>query len=488
MNTLIRRVSNEGHTGSPPPQSPVGSGGTGNDPFAQQFADEIIASQSKEALDNTRRNSETASTPAPPAATLVLNPFQMTLATMEPAKGKDEVQKKREENSLVTSAGEQRRGTEFDVDSFTKMLMTGAAPPVALSHSRPSEIQGTEQVGAEEPWKGRKASNQSSGPNPSTSQPSSTSLAELPSTSSDDEAGRSDTRNTGPTSALFRARSPPPPPRHKHGKSVQESGPQTVSFADFDAISTNPQHPPIDRQIPSSGSMPSSRQASGSSTTGGTQDAASNRSSESVKRLRAPPPIPTARRTGSVKSQHSQDLETSSISSGQLHSPGLEPPPSPGLSKASRAPPPPPSRRAGNRTSLLPDQISASEMMAIDSENASLAGESIMSTDSSSVRQSRATAVLGSRGSSGSIPTTSQMPPAPPPPRRRRGSSKSSVEGPMSGDDPRSSQDGARRASGLSQVAESGTDSKAQADILADLSAFQAEVDALRAASLRKAG
>ena len=471
-DTLIRRVSNEGHTGSPPPQSPVEGVGNPQDPFDSQFANEIIASQSQEAIDNTRRNSTTTtSDAAPPAEAVVLNPFQSTLATIEPSKAKDEVQKKKEANA--SDAQKLGPGPAFDVDSFTQMLMTGRAPPIALS--RGQDAQATRESPSNDTSQIRdgKESAASTVVNTSGSAPISTSYADLSSASSEDDSSQEEKHTpTAPPAS----KAPPPVPKHRHGRSIQESGPQTVSFANFETA------PGSARKVLGESDASITRQASGSSDTA---EPIVNRGLDSSKRARLPPPLPTTRRSNSTRSKEAHDGETSSIGSNQPHSPTNDAPLSPPLSKSHRAPPPPPSRRVPQGSKPAGDQ-SSSDMTSTNSENTSLAGDSIMSADSSSLRQTAAVPISGSRHSSGSAPTATTFPP-PPPPRRRRGSSKSSAEVPYTGENRRTSQESSRNFSGLSQVSETGVVAKPTKDILADLNAFQAEVEALKEQSLRRA-
>ncbi|KAL9050885.1 MAG: hypothetical protein Q9162_006360 [Coniocarpon cinnabarinum] len=481
-DSLIRKVSNEGHAGSPPPQSPIEVPNRSSDPFSQQFANEIIESQSEEALDNARRNSATVNTPPPAVASaVVLNPFQSTLASMEPGKAKDEVQKKKE--SQAPDATISSSNHTLDVDSFTKMLMTGAEPPVPVNKGQSHETDRAAHANGE-----MRERNEGERPM-STARPSdppanSSSYDDLSSASSGDGEGKPKAR---PVAAP--AKVPPPVPRHRHGKSVQEQGPQTVSFADFGKASA-PSDTPASRQTSSDTSPRSIRQASASSETQKNQRQTTNSPAEGTQRSRPPPPIPGTRRSNSIKSQKSESAETARINNTQ---PGLseaDPPPSPGLTKSQRAPPPPPSRRTtDNRPHTAADASSTVEVASLNSDNASLAGESYLSTDSSSIRQAANLTTSGSRTSSGSIPTSAQMPP-PPPPRRRRGSSKSSAEIPLS-ENRRTSHESGRSAAGLAQLSEfrneSQSTSKPPEDIMADLSAFQAEVEALRAQSLRRA-
>ena len=462
--TLIRKVSYEGHTGSPPPQSPVEGSDPQHDPFTQRFADELLAQQSREVIANTRRNSETATVPPPAAASDILNPFEKTLATLDP---KHDALDQGNKTVDAKGAGAERSTSSdkpsFDVDSFTKMMSTGAAPPPAAKPTS-SNIKDVDERGAQ--LRDDRDSTMSSNTFPSTSEPSSTSYADLSSATSEDES-----ENEASKKAMS-ARQPPPPPRHKHGKNVEPSGPQTVTFADFDMEAG---------QVGSTLSRSSTRELP---TRTPSASYNSGTTPKTVQQARTPPPPPLARRTSLLRSKSPRDSETSSINSIQPQSPGHEPP-SPGLPKSTKAPPPPPSRRGGARASLPPDQLSTADIMSINSDSNSLAEESI-STNSSSLRPAGAGPQSASRTSSGSVPTTSTMPP-PPPPRRHRGSSKSSMEAPSSNENRRTSHEGSRRASGLSQVSEADSTPKPTKDILADLSAFQAEVDALRAESLRRA-
>lgn len=488
-DTLIRRVSNEGHTGSPPPQSPAEGSETQDDPFNQRFAAEMLAQQSKEVIDNTRRNSENATMSPPSTAASVLNPFQRTLASMEPQDSDQHSKKKGSDASARDiETPTSNKPSAFDVDSFTKMMTTGAAPPRVMN--KPKTVGHQEKAyQRSNDSKDEGVFSASTKPQPSAPDADFTSYADLSSATSDDDDDDDDESdgNMSYKERLSRSsasvKQPPPLPRHRHGKSVQNSEPRTASFTGFDEVSASQLPSEVNHVESVRGASFSSQSMDSSHVSGNPHQAVSNLV-EKPKRTRAPPPIPTFRRSSSLRSKTGRDTDTSSISSNQPLSPGYGPS-SPGAAKHTKVPPPPPSRRGGQKPNIAADQLSTSEMTSLASENASLTGDSI-STDSSVLRVPAPGSVPGSRNSSGSAPTNSQMPP-PPPPRRRRGSSKSSVEAPMSGEHSRSSLEASRRVSGLSQVSELGREAKSTNNILADLSAFQAEVDALRAESLRRA-
>ena len=476
-DTLIRRVSNGGRTGSPPRRSLVDLSGLKDDPFlSREFAADILFQQSSEVIDNTRRNSETTAKSPSTAVTQALNPFHRTLANTEP-QNIAQTPKYNASDAQVqdritpTSEGQQR----FDVHSFTKMMSTGATPAVNLHKSEGyAESQNESSQRAAYPKEEERSAIPSSS-HPSGSDPSSGSYAELSSATSDNGSDRGDNIGERNLKNVSSFKQPPPPPKHRHGRSTQLTEPQTVSFNDFDSSTTSrstSDYPFTGRDAQRS----SSRQVVDLSakSTRMTPDG-----TEKSKQSSGPPPIPISRRSGSVRSKSGQDTETSSINSNRPWSPE-DGPLSPGAAKSNKAPPPPPSRKAGQRISLPADHLSASELASLASGNAS-PGEDSLSTDSSAFRAVGSESIVGSRNSSGSMAPNSHMAP-PPPPRRRRGSSKSSME-----EGRRPSQESNRHVSGLSQVSEQETDSRPPLDVLADLSAFQAEVEALRAESLRRA-
>lgn len=393
---LIRRLSNEPRAGSPPPVLPVDGPpaavalGGGLDPLNPTFGAEV-APQDPQVLANTRRNSEggsmsppTAPSADPPVALAakVMNPFQKTLAHIEPRDSSDETAGGADDSSGATG----RAGAKaFDVDAFTNMLKTGQGAPPRVE-AQPAQ---------------------------------STNLDDLEDASSEEEdVALNKSHSSG-------SREAPPPPRHKYGKSIGgERAPQTVSFNDFE------------------------------------DDFQERKTSDSSdqSRRRMPPPPPAARRPAA-------DAPPGPASPGQA----------PSMAKTNKAPPPPPARRGGSRANTISENASA-EVGASDEVQDGAARRPLgMSHEASS----RSSSISEYRG--GSSTAAGQPPPPPPPTRRRRGSSKSSMENQAGASASASASRTGMPAGGAAAAGgnggEAGRDGR---DILADLSAFQAEVDALR--------
>lgn len=390
----------------------------------------------------------------------VANPFQKTLATIEPRGTQDEgVGQHKGEQGKNLGAGNvssNRPAGPFDVDSFTKMLMTGEGP------SQSSDVTDTKTEDMTVPDMGL-------------------------TTSSTSVAGRSAHDTSEETIPRTRP-AKPPLPKSRHGTAVNDSGPKTVPFDDFDVPNKEASTTTSDRSRDLSPHSIPRPMSSTTTASPGSQDKASLSGSNL---RRSAPPVPLARRNTGPQRPRSTD-----VTSPQPESP----PPSPGKapklgqqpSRASKPPPPPPTRRgASSRNSLPPDHIPVVDAPNQTLENASIADD-YTSLDSRSAKRS-----LNARPGSSRSSSISERAVAPPPPptRRQRGSSKSSVEPPSGSRSPsdtrrmsaefnkRGSLEISQRISSLSQVSEDGQGGSQQrqpSDVLADLSALQAEVEQLR--------
>lgn len=495
-----RRLS-DGKTGSPPPP-PVTV--TPED-VAATNATSTADPDLQRALLNTQRNSDGAEPLPPPGPTGVMrapyNPFARTLATSDAQLG-------------VQRATTEERGNErpaggppkMNVDMFKNILMTGSAspsPPVT-QHTQPQQPQDS-------------STDTSSVSRQSLFDPAHELHPESPRTSfdqqsisdKDEEEDNEHVSLMGPTTSRPEPEGPPPPPKHRHGKALGPKGPQTVSFADFnESIPAGWQQPPGVRTPPVNSPLqgilrPSTPRSPSSDLNkplpnkplppppeaqaapeAPAQPMANDKPETlpsvlqpeaSLPKKTPPPPPPTSRRQnqGQNRSRSGSNLTQNSIQEEDET-------PKP-VTKA--VPPPPPSRRAHQASAQPSPAVETppiTEPSSPVSENKPMPPpprRNPSKSGSSHIRSS-------SNASSHSIPRhEGGAPPPAPPPRRGAGTARSSM-----------SEHGYRRssvhsvgsdASSLRQIDE-GTHAEAppeqpERDIMADLAALQAEVDALRA-------
>ncbi|KAI9837843.1 MAG: hypothetical protein M1819_006777 [Sarea resinae] len=453
------------------------------------------------------------------------NPFENTLATLEqPRRGSSSAKEKRM-SAQVTSAGRPKQGPQrasLDVDAFKRLLLTGK--PVQPVHGTPATppTQINSQLGIL--GDNSSGTDTSSISRQSIFEPIAEAQADTPRTSheispSDDEQQRL----LGEASA-DKGRKKPPIPKLRHGKPIKGNIPQIVSFTDpaFDppsfeqSLSSNSRHTSstgsrrsrsdLNKPLPPPPLSTSSTLASEEGLAGDADEEGARLSSPtSARRKRAPTP-PLARR-------HSQ-LRNSKPPLSRSNSARLSPRPEEVASETSSdttigrpasmnkpPPPPPPSRRPGVDQSRSLSSVPTVSIMAVSSHTTSRTLDSYSGlskapapppartvSGSSTKRSTRASSVSSS--SSMTVP-----PPVPPP--RKRGSSKGSIDSPsmlssearrFSGESRRSSHDQSRRGSTFLQPGEQDTpfsespptEESEEKDVLADLSALQREVDALR--------
>lgn len=382
------------------------------------------------------------------------NPFDRTLATIEPEHDQLASKSEIEDDTFQSDSSSHHSQPFMDVDSFKRLLMTGksssstnAAPTHgAFSSSHISHSSGDGFI-------------------------------DTPSYHGDNDS--SDGRTPVQSSKARKQKLLPHAPAPQiHEKRTSTMGPQTVSFSDFEMTEEGSDHAPGHRAPEEAlhGLLPSVSPLSSPPTAEGARnDSCTNPSiiSHGVRdreaaapQRRVPPPVPLSRRMSGLKISKQEHFSTTYT---QPPSPGLRSPSLHSLETKPRAPPAPPARRTSARSRKASDQ---------SSEAASLVSEDSAQAEESPSR------IL-------SMPNRTSMPPPPPPPRRR-GSSKSSLDMSGSGasksresrnsnDFRRTSQDSVRRSFGLSQVHEAGADAtKPPSDILEDLARLQAEVDALR--------
>ncbi|KAK3054851.1 hypothetical protein LTR09_004009 [Extremus antarcticus] len=438
------------------------------------------------------------------------NPFARTLATSEAAFG---LQRSTDEG-VQQDGGEGRIGTRgvgrpaMDVDQFKNILMNGSAlPSISTPTNAPAPT----------------ARFQDSSSNTDASSASQQSLfdpyleihSETPRTSfdqmdspSDSEDGGEDD-NSGLMSGTTRSDdfAPPAPPKHSHGRPLTAvmaapKGPQTVSFDEFDdSISAGPKRQqslnvPTLHRSPSDLNKPlppppmldpgsprtaeplqletgglAAQESRDALFTAGVEDNAETKKAP-------PPPPPTSRRGQSTSSQgraRSTSDATEDFSRDDMNATQQEPismadePVSKTTAPAAAPPPPPPPSRKSKPPTQ--PQIAVVEAPSDTQLSAPSTAESakpmppppprrMASKAGNSVNRSTSTASHSSVQRKENT-SSNATPPAPPP---RRGK--------------RESMDIDRRSSGQSGVMS--PNKETERDVLADMSAFQAEIEALR--------
>ena len=428
------------------------------------------------------------------------NPFKKTLASLD-------IETRPSPPSHVNSTEAEPKTTRphYDVDGFKKLLLTGeksvstanAPVPPSVSFQTPAHV-GDNSSNTD-------ASSISRG---SIFEPLSAPLQESPRTShesllSDDERQRL-VESIPMASEKFK----PSTPRHRHGKLVKPNAPQTVSFEDptlsFSNSATSaivpvdPFIPPIpgnaDKPLPPL-PPPPNIQPSTQNPTGSTNDDIQGTflgsegpppSNTVLKRNPPPPPLsrrnsqPRATKVASgverstrITEEGTPEPEPESLSSSQ-----------PAPTTSLKGPPPPPPRRTGLiRGNSSSSSLSTGPSFTPLSDQSNAADVSTRSTKPGpAVLPNRSPSVSSAKRSNLIQPNAVSQFTAPLPPPRRRGSSQSSYTlSRLSGHyaERLRSDSGASSTSHLAMTPE-GTSGAETKDVMADLSALQRDVDALR--------
>ncbi|KXS95224.1 hypothetical protein AC578_1869 [Pseudocercospora eumusae] len=509
---FVYSPGNGGHSATRAPSPPPHTGPNTIEDSETESTSTADDSELESAAANAARNHAVNSRPdvGIGAMRAPYNPFARTLASNEAA-----LRLSRGEGEQLDGKGEnkEQRKPAMDVDMFKNILMTGGPVPAGLgSHTRQhdSSSNATDTSSVFDSAYGLHPESPTMG------------YDEYQSTSEDeDDHEKSHLMGAGRSDDL----APPAPPKPKRG-------PQTVSFADFDQSippnfqsagpSTQTQHitgilrtatpprpnsdlnkplppPPQAASEPPPPVVPAKDIPSPHSVTVAAPD------DSSLTPKKVPPPPPSSRRQ---PAGHGRARSVSNVSNNTLDSvasaPGsetssLQQKPEDTASKP--APPPPPHRR--NMFGLQPQANTppgTASPQQIDNKLAPTPpprrhGSKLGGSADSSRRMSDDSTTTRRTDSS---PAAGGAVPPPPPPRRERGSKRTSLDGPpaslsrrLSGDHHRgTSFDSERSASisSLQKVAEMGESAEhavsspdSSRDILADMAAFQAEIDALRA-------
>ncbi|KAI9816603.1 MAG: hypothetical protein M1827_001736 [Pycnora praestabilis] len=485
----------------------------------QPVEDELVR-DTEETAQGTTLSSSFPKIPKAPA-----NPFQSTLTTLEePYKGNAGEMDKTPtlRPTLAGRTGSSSAKGSLDVESFTRLLMTGKVnSPDTGDVSAGAAVQ--QHLHAGLPGDNSSSTDTSSISRQSIFEPTPDMRDETPRTSHDisplDEEQQRLVNDTLPSAA----RKKPPPPKRRHGKLIKSNIPQTVSFTDpavsTPLVETTSSTPPYQVRPISSNSMrsptdlnkplpppPLSTSPDAPPMPVRLVHAHPEESSSSPSQRRRPPTLPLARRHSQLRTSKPllpRNNSTKSFTPLEETSPNafISGPSEPQISPISKPPPPPRIRRQDLAQShslsdlpTLPDKVLASPSIPMDQDqDLAFAHPSPALPPPPTRTPSMSSVKPRSRSSPSSA--KAGMPPPPPPPRQR-GSSRSSVESnrPIfsqapnptrtSGELRRTSTESQRRPSGASPGRALGSaedrNEPAANDILADLSALQREVDELR--------
>ncbi|KAL1639481.1 hypothetical protein SLS58_007913 [Diplodia intermedia] len=133
-NNLARRLSAAHHAGSPPPS--VDTAGDPGD-IAHALSDDSTLDQDSPDDDAPLKP---ASGDTLPRFSGIPNPFERTLASIEPSTHQRDVESDKTDSSGEKRAGHKTKGS-MDVDSFKKLLMTGSADGTPSDGSTTTEAQ-----------------------------------------------------------------------------------------------------------------------------------------------------------------------------------------------------------------------------------------------------------------------------------------------------------------------------------------------------------
>ncbi|OJD34674.1 uncharacterized protein BKCO1_2100051 [Diplodia corticola] len=548
-SNLARRLAATHHAASPPPSTD-----TAGDPdaIAHELSDDSTVDQNSPDDDAPLKpaaSGQLSSRDTPPRSSGIPNPFERTLANIEPSTRQKDVESETTiaggEKTVDRPAGHRMKGS-MDVDSFKKLLMTGSADitPSGASTTAEAQPRANAHVGGDT----------SSGTDASSA--SRNSMYDSVLRAHDDsprssyertsfDGGNQDDQSTPVGTEQTRAKPKPPPPKHRHGKSITRA-PQTVSFSDFSPSLASPTtKPDTPKRTSSNGQKPlppRPRIPSGQKQKDlpspslpppelvPAKDAAESpifsdevaENSPPVKtpeppapQRRKPPTPPLARRQSQLKSSGSLSRSNSAAKRpSQPETPLSSTEQVPAASATSstsfnKPPPPPPTRRSGATSSSTTDP------------NVNAASRSSSRRSTASSMHNPSLSIRTNRLSGSALDVTSPAVGGPPPPPPRRGSSKSSFEmqrpsasvlAAAAGDNRRSSGDfksRSRTASGASErvfgehasVKEEDltnphggaigvTAASAAAggvDVLSELDKLQQEIEALRQKSATKA-
>lgn len=309
---------------------------------------------------------------------------------------------------------------------------------------------------------------------------------------------------------------PPAPPKPELAPKTAK-GPQTVSFADFDDFSPTdgrslspataaaggkyrpptlhrsasdlnkplPRTPPLSPGLPQEVSPSIDEQALGAP-----QPATPTVTAPEETAKKAPPPPPTSRRAGQTGTPQTRARSTSDTTEDTAMEAVSSPPKQHDAQPRSAAPPPPPSRKSKPSSHVPSPAVStpASEAPPTGSPAPAETESKSMQPPPAPAPRRHPSTKTGSAmhrtpsnaSHHSTLSHTSPAPPPAPPPRRAAGSKRESLDGDARRLSSQNSFESARSGSLSKPPVESEEAKAPESDILADMSAFQAEIDALR--------
>lgn len=448
-------------------------------PFTADSEEPTPITEDHETRHNTIQNTgpyENFSQRTATAIVAAQNPFKRT--TVVSNTYLPEVSASTDQEGLET---EQASKLQYDVDEFKKLLLTGEKrPTISPSTKAPMTAFG-------QGYDTSSTANISSHSRQSLFEPNTSAFSDPPQTSQESSPPEGTSQSLA-NLAVGPDKAKPSTPRHRHGKSIKEYTPQTVSVEDLtfsrseiveklaqsvDQEKTLPAPPP--REVTTA---PETDESASESWSLLGQQQVPDSDKTSTKRVRPAPPA--ARKAGQNRpiSIHTA-IERLPYPERPRQRECLSP-----SSPPSSPPPPPPPRRSatihgGSSSSVLTVASLAS------SSDRSIGGESPKPLPRTRPAASgrRNSGADASKAVTPLSASPSKVPPAPPP--RRRGSSQSSyTPSRLSGDYRSPVTERLRSDSGASSISHLAMTpmepSPDRQDIMADLSALQREVDELR--------
>lgn len=439
------------------------------------------------------------------------NPFHRALATL---KDPSPVAAKSEEDRMGFDSARKssNNAKALDVDAFKQLLLTGntSALPLSVPSTPPTHLNADQ-------WNqgnhGDSSSNTdaSSISRQSIFEPHPEAAVDTPRTSHEVSISDNEQDDLAVVSFANAMRTRRLTPIPRHGKISRVQGPLTVSFIDptlslssFDSTSTSYRNEPgfpsirpttdLNKPLPLT---PSSQSPEQEPTTTGLpmKCVPANQPPEagglSVTQKRSPPAPPLARRHSQLRSQNTSSTQEryvahqegrqaqSNLSSDLLSTSPLKPPP-----------PPPPRRKDSGQSLPFVDyapglsKVPVTKVPAEQTLDRPTVKVQPVKPPRPPTRTPSVSSIKRPARISSGAPSTAMAPPPPPP--RRRGSSQSSLTDPgPSGEYRRTSIESYRGEPTTSlvnqSIPESSTELEARSgNVLADLSALQREVDALR--------
>ncbi|KAF2500499.1 hypothetical protein BU16DRAFT_248303 [Lophium mytilinum] len=244
-DSIAHRSSISNNIGPLPPASPTSSSDSLED-YEEYPLNADVGKHGEEDQTLMRNTKGMASagggTSGPIAGGIPANPFQKTLATIEPSVKSPLHREGPLERRTPDKTGAGNARASMDVDAFTRLLMTGNASPSASGASAVPQNPNVAGIKVES----SSSTDTSSISRQSIFEPIQEAHSETPRTSyemaaSDDE---DQTSLVGEPVKAEKKKPKPPPPKHRHGKLVASRTPQTVSFSDFSPSFVEPTTPP----------------------------------------------------------------------------------------------------------------------------------------------------------------------------------------------------------------------------------------------------